>query len=158
MGFPIRKSADQRLFAPPHGLSQRTTSFIASQRQGIHRIPLLHLIALIIDVHHTSLTSAEEDALSHSLHPEKTGKDSILKTSFASNISGNGGQAAFTCWMLVANGSGKALRPHMIRSQQPGMFTLHDVRYLRGRSVTSHEALCKDERRRSSSVQQAKAI
>ncbi len=51
MGFPIRKSADQRLFAPPHGLSQRTTSFIASQRQGIHRIPLRHLIALIINTH-----------------------------------------------------------------------------------------------------------
>ena len=49
MGFPIRKSADQSLFAAPHGLSQRTTSFIASQRQGIHRTPLRHLIALIID-------------------------------------------------------------------------------------------------------------
>ena len=42
---------DQSLFAAPHGLSQRTTSFIASQRQGIHRTPLRHLIALIIDVH-----------------------------------------------------------------------------------------------------------
>src|SRR6202049_4727635 len=51
VGFPIRKSADQSLFAAPHGLSQRTTSFIASQRQGIHRIPLRHLIALIIDGH-----------------------------------------------------------------------------------------------------------
>jgi hypothetical protein len=49
VGFPIRKSADQSLFAAPHGLSQRTTSFIASQRQGIHRIPLWHLIALIIE-------------------------------------------------------------------------------------------------------------
>ena len=39
---------DQSLFAAPHGLSQRTTSFIASQRQGIHQIPLSHLIALII--------------------------------------------------------------------------------------------------------------
>jgi hypothetical protein len=55
VGFPIRKSADQRLFAPPHGLSQRTTSFIASQRQGIHRIPLRHLIALMIDVRHRTL-------------------------------------------------------------------------------------------------------
>ena len=54
MGFPIRKSADQRLFAPPHGLSQRTTSFIASQRQGIHRILLRHLIALIIDAHRSA--------------------------------------------------------------------------------------------------------
>ena len=43
-GFPIRKSADQRLLAPPHGLSQRATSFIASQCQGIHQMPLLRLI------------------------------------------------------------------------------------------------------------------
>jgi hypothetical protein len=51
LGFPIRKSAGQRLFAPHHSLSQRTTSFIASCRQGIHRMPLRHLIALIIDAH-----------------------------------------------------------------------------------------------------------
>ncbi len=51
VGFPIRKSADQSFFAAPHGLSQRSTSFIASQRQGIHRTPLRHLIALIINVH-----------------------------------------------------------------------------------------------------------
>ncbi len=49
MGFPIRKSADQSLFAAPRGLSQRTTSFIACACQGIHRTPLSHLIALIID-------------------------------------------------------------------------------------------------------------
>ena len=57
MGFPIRKSADQSLFAAPHGLSQRTTSFIASQRQGIHRILLRHLIALIIDAHRSAAAS-----------------------------------------------------------------------------------------------------
>ena len=51
VGFPIRKSADQSFFAAPHGLSQRSTSFIASQRQGIRRTPLRHLIALIINVH-----------------------------------------------------------------------------------------------------------
>ena len=50
MGFPIRKSLDQSSFAAPQGLSQRTTSFIASQRQGIHRMLLRHLIALVIDV------------------------------------------------------------------------------------------------------------
>ena len=50
VGFPIRKSLDQSSFAAPQGLSQRTTSFIASQRQGIHRMPFLHLIALMIDV------------------------------------------------------------------------------------------------------------
>src|SRR6476620_8356332 len=51
VGFPIRKSVDQSFFAAPHGLSQRSTSFIASQRQGIHRTHLRNLIALIINVH-----------------------------------------------------------------------------------------------------------
>ena len=51
VGFPIRKSTDQSFFAAPRGLSQRSTSFIASQRQGIHRMPLRHLIALIINAH-----------------------------------------------------------------------------------------------------------
>src|SRR4029077_20971549 len=49
VGFPIRKSADQSSFAAPRGLSQRSTSFIASQRQGIHQTPLRHLIALSIN-------------------------------------------------------------------------------------------------------------
>ena len=52
VGFPIRKSSDQSLFAAPQGLSQRTTSFIASQRQGIHRMLLRHLITLMIDARH----------------------------------------------------------------------------------------------------------
>ena len=43
VGCPIRRSSDQSLFAAPRGLSQRTTSFIASQRQGIHRTPFLAL-------------------------------------------------------------------------------------------------------------------
>ncbi len=44
LGFPIRKSADQRLLAPSRGLSQRATSFIASQCQGIHQMPFSRLI------------------------------------------------------------------------------------------------------------------
>ena len=52
VGFPIRKSSDQRLFAPSRSLSQRTTSFFASYRQGIHQMPLSHLIALISNAHH----------------------------------------------------------------------------------------------------------
>ena len=44
VGCPIRKSAHQRLLAPPRSLSQRATSFIASTRQGIHQMPLLRLI------------------------------------------------------------------------------------------------------------------
>ena len=50
-GCPIRKSPDQSLFAAPRRLSQRITSFIASQCQGIHQMPLSRLIALIINVH-----------------------------------------------------------------------------------------------------------
>ena len=41
LGCPIRKSADQRSFAPPHSLSQLITSFFASESQGILRTPLL---------------------------------------------------------------------------------------------------------------------
>ena len=41
VGCPIRTSTDQRLLAAPHGFSQRATSFIASWRQGIHRMPFL---------------------------------------------------------------------------------------------------------------------
>jgi hypothetical protein len=40
-GCPIRKSADQRLLAPPRSLSQLTTSFLACPCQGIHHEPLL---------------------------------------------------------------------------------------------------------------------
>ena len=40
-GFPIRKSTDQRVLPPPRGLSQVTTSFIASWRQGIHLEPFV---------------------------------------------------------------------------------------------------------------------
>jgi hypothetical protein len=44
-GFPIRRSADQRVLAPPRGFSQRATSFIASRCQGIHQMPLRRLIS-----------------------------------------------------------------------------------------------------------------
>jgi hypothetical protein len=39
VGCPIRRSGDQRALASPPGLSQRATSFIASQCQGIHQMP-----------------------------------------------------------------------------------------------------------------------
>ena len=51
VGCPIQKSTDQSLFAAPRSLSQRTTSFIASCRQGIHQMPLSRLIVLIINAH-----------------------------------------------------------------------------------------------------------
>ncbi len=43
VGFPIRKSPDQSLFTAPRRFSQLITSFIASDRQGIHRVRLVTL-------------------------------------------------------------------------------------------------------------------
>jgi hypothetical protein len=40
-GFPIQKSTDQFIFADPRSLSQLITSFIASESQGIPRVPFL---------------------------------------------------------------------------------------------------------------------
>ena len=57
VGFPIRRSMDQSLFAAPHGLSQRNTSFIACACQGIHQMPLRHLIVLIANAHHLAARS-----------------------------------------------------------------------------------------------------
>ena len=51
VGCPIRRSMDQSLFAAPHGLSQRITSFFACACQGIHQMPLRHLIVLIANAH-----------------------------------------------------------------------------------------------------------
>ena len=63
------------MFAPPRSLSQRTTSFIASQRQGIHHMPLRHLIALIIDTH----ASAEVCSSARSLARTKRHRCSHLE-------------------------------------------------------------------------------
>ena len=41
---PFGINADQRLFAPPRGLSQPITSFIASESQGIHHTPLIDFL------------------------------------------------------------------------------------------------------------------
>ena len=43
VGCPIRTSRDHRSLASSPGFSQRATSFIASQCQGIHQMPLLAL-------------------------------------------------------------------------------------------------------------------
>jgi hypothetical protein len=82
VGCPIRKFTDHCLFAAPHDLSQRTTSFIASQRQGIHRIPLRHLIALIIDAHRSAAKGLRSVL-------EGKPKGSIIKDQFASNTPEN---------------------------------------------------------------------
>ena len=48
-GCPIRKSPDQRLFAPPRSLSQLITSFIASESQASAMRP--SLLSLFIRPH-----------------------------------------------------------------------------------------------------------
>ncbi len=53
VGCPIQISTDQRMLAPPRGFSQRATSFIASQCQGIHQMPLRRLIAQHLRQHAT---------------------------------------------------------------------------------------------------------
>ena len=42
VGCPIRKSADQRPFAPSRGLSQLVTSFIACESLGIRHVPFFY--------------------------------------------------------------------------------------------------------------------
>ena len=88
MGFPIRISTGQRLFAPHRSFSQRTTSFIACVRQGIHQMPLSHLIALIINTY--LLLLQQYYSLSTTLHKQtlnqqgkKHGRDRVHGASAA---------------------------------------------------------------------------
>jgi elongation factor P--beta-lysine ligase len=48
MGFPIRKSTDQGLFATPRSLSQLITSFFANESQGIHHAPLFTFLITFV--------------------------------------------------------------------------------------------------------------
>jgi hypothetical protein len=54
-GFPIRKSSDQSLCAATRSLSQLIASFIASESQGIHRLPLLTFLIKIVSILETTL-------------------------------------------------------------------------------------------------------
>ena len=63
VGFPIRKSTDQRVFAPPRGLSQRITSFFACACQGIHQLPLRRLIVLIANARRLPVGIGRKDQL-----------------------------------------------------------------------------------------------
>ena len=64
-GCPIRKSSDQRLFAPTRSLSQLITSFIASVSLGIHHTPLLTFFCsrLIYYQHYNNSINIEEASL-----------------------------------------------------------------------------------------------
>ena len=126
VGFPIRKFTDQSLFAAPHDLSQRTTSFIASQRQGIHRIPLRHLIALITNAHRSAATtrSTANACASSAVQELVKALIGIIKTSFASNTSGS--FAVKRSPRLRCSRGHEAGSPTILR---PNVFSLYDVRY-----------------------------
>ena len=67
-GFPIRISTDQRLLAAPRGFSQRATSFVASQCQGIHQMPFLCLITKALRLREAP-TRAQGRTPPHAPHP-----------------------------------------------------------------------------------------
>jgi hypothetical protein len=110
VGFPIRRFTDQSPFAAPHDLSQRTTSFIASQRQGIHQIPFRHLIALIAKTRSRApedrgRTTEDEDAWHPDLPPGfrfPTQSSAIRKDQFCfKRIRGSWRSATWTRdWLL----------------------------------------------------------
>ena len=66
-GSPIRKSPDHRLLASPRGLSQLSTSFIASLRQGIHTHALSSLT--IKSISNTKCPNVLTCACHHSAPP-----------------------------------------------------------------------------------------
>ena len=136
---------DQSPFAAPHGLSQRTTSFIASQRQGIHRTPLSRLIALMIDARHGTTQKGHPCPLGAGAaqparrQPARHGEASLRKTfrppGNADPDRGQHAMRALPSW--PASPSGRACR--RIRSGSPahaeplgligptGCIPLHDV-------------------------------
>src|SRR5262249_12902073 len=136
VGFPIRKSADQSFFAAPRGLSQRSTSFIASQRQGIHQMPLRHLIALIINAH--SHSACDPNGRSHeqlSSCADSSGEVTDLERPvlLQDRSDGDSGQASPTSVHYAAHHHERTysgtermrLAPLHVRSERS---PLHDVR------------------------------
>jgi hypothetical protein len=119
VGFPIRRSLDQSLFAAPQGLSQRTTSFIASQRQGIHQMLLRHLIALMIHVRRF------RDSMCFSPCTLGRGAQAIRKT---------WSQALAQDHICLPNGPGRCgpagpLLEGSLRRCQPDPFPLYDFKH-----------------------------
>ena len=141
VGFPIRKSADQSFFAAPRGLSQRSTSFIASQRQGIHRMPLGHLIALIINAHPARQRSRSSVHANGSIGRTLNRKTSLLRTvptacgqAAGESIDDDVAPATFVRRTTRCRCSGLRIdRDVASRSTLGAILPLHDVRYRAGR-------------------------
>ena len=115
MGFPIRRSSDHSSFAAPQGLSQRTTSFIASQRQGIHQMLFRHLIALMIHARRKAIGNTPNPAA-----VDQKDRSWIAPGTCLPNTTGLN--------------SRPFKRPKLVSGPkpQPVMFPLHDVKHPQG--------------------------
>ena len=128
VGFPIRKSMDQSLFAAPHSLSQRSTSFIASHCQGIHRIPLRHLIALIINIHTLGRVCCKLSVPKHKSardavkHHELQAAGYDLERPVICFSKSNRWQCGQASPERISHGSEHVLKPASVRSD-PGDYT-----------------------------------
>jgi hypothetical protein len=69
---------DQSLFAAPHGFSQRITSFFACACQGIHQMPLRHLIVLIANAHQLVCSEEQTAGLPFTTPPSHDAIDVFL--------------------------------------------------------------------------------
>jgi hypothetical protein len=101
VGCPIRRSRDQRSLASPPGFSQRATSFIASQCQGIHQMPF------------SSRLSTTPNSKSHTSSHEKTGPrrrcgNSPLKTHIGHNPAPRRLARSGTACAMQKRGPGRA--------------------------------------------------
>jgi hypothetical protein len=76
---------DQSLFAAPHGLSQRITSFIACACQGIHQLPFSHLIVLIANDHPNPVIHAS-DTFHKAANDSSDPRKALLSQSFQGQI------------------------------------------------------------------------
>ena len=113
VGCPIRRPRDHRSLASPPGFSQRATSFIASQCQGIHQMPFL------------ALDPRRNHRLTHGFRrtkPPRTGAKPQPRVS--------GAQA------LAKAGAHKCRRPHM-----KTLLRTHPTRWRRARPPRSHDKL-----------------
>ena len=88
---------DQSLFAAPHGLSQRITSFIACACQGIHQLPLIHLIVLIANAHPRRIlqTHPRFRSKGRKTWPSRHPCGCCRRPSLANDMRGNNGPVTF---------------------------------------------------------------
>jgi hypothetical protein len=125
VGCPIRKSRDHRSLASPPGFSQRATSFIASQCQGIHQMPFCCAsIATPNGKDHNETRLGTSQVVGRIVPRRKPGP--MLQAAFQRNCVPPVGAAKqvspgqtllsedTSCGMITHGPSGQAIRPHTV--------------------------------------------